>query len=83
MPELHRPDPAAERRQTERLAATRAARDDAAVDAALAELRRAAADEGENLMPHFIAAARARASEGEMIAALQRVFGTYSEHPQF
>jgi methylmalonyl-CoA mutase N-terminal domain/subunit len=83
MPELHRPDPAAERRQAGRLAATRAARDGAAVEAALAELGRAAADEGDNLMPHFIAAARARASEGEMIAALQEVFGTYSEHPQF
>ena len=47
------------------------------------ELRRAAADDGENLMPHFIAAARARASEGEMVAALQEVFGTYTEHPQF
>ena len=34
-------------------------------------------------MPHFIAAARARASEGEMVAALQEVFGTYTEHPQF
>ena len=83
LPELHRPDPGAERRQADRLAATRAARDDAAVDAALVALRGAAAAEGENLMPHFIAAARARASEGEMIATLQEVFGTYSEHPQF
>ena len=82
-PDLHRPDPAAERRQADRLAATRAARDDAAVEAALAELRRAAAVEGENLMPRFIAAARARASEGEMVATLQEVFGTYTEHPQF
>ena len=32
-------------------------------------------------MPQIIAAARARASEGEMVAALQRVFGTYTEHP--
>ena len=83
LPELHRPDPGAERRQADRLAATRAAREDAAVDAALVALRGAAAAEGENLMPHFIAAARARASEGEMIATLQEVFGTYSEHPQF
>jgi methylmalonyl-CoA mutase N-terminal domain/subunit len=34
-------------------------------------------------MPHFLAAARARASEGEMIAALQEVFGTYTETPIF
>jgi methylmalonyl-CoA mutase N-terminal domain/subunit len=34
-------------------------------------------------MPAFVAAARVRASEGEIVTALQSVFGTYSEHPQF
>ena len=34
-------------------------------------------------MPLIVAAARARVSEGEMVAALQEVFGTYTEHPQF
>ena len=80
--EIHRPDPGAESKQTSRLAATRAARDGAAVEAALGELKRAAAG-GENLMPRFIDAARARVSEGEMVAALQEVFGTYTEQPQF
>ncbi len=47
---------------------------------ALAELKRAAAGEG-NLMPPIIAAARVRATEGEMIAAMQEVFGTYTERP--
>jgi methylmalonyl-CoA mutase N-terminal domain/subunit len=75
-------DPALERKQTDRLAATRAKRDGAAVEKALAELKRAAATE-ENLMPPIIAAARARASEGEMIAAMQEVFGTYTESPVF
>jgi len=75
-------DPALERKQTDRLAATKAKRDAAAVASALAELKRAAATE-ENLMPTIIAAARARASEGEMIAALQEVFGTYTESPVF
>jgi methylmalonyl-CoA mutase, N-terminal domain len=75
-------DPALERKQVDRLAATRAKRDGAAVDTALAELKRAAATE-ENLMPPIIAAARARASEGEMIAAMQEVFGTYTESPVF
>jgi len=75
-------DPALERKQTDRLAATRARRDGAAVEAALTELKRAAATE-ENLMPPIIAAARARASEGEMIAAMQEVFGTYTESPVF
>jgi methylmalonyl-CoA mutase, N-terminal domain len=75
-------DPELERKQAGRLEATKARRDPAAVEASLAELKRAAAT-AENLMPPFIEAARARASEGEMVAALQAVFGTYSEHPQF
>jgi methylmalonyl-CoA mutase N-terminal domain/subunit len=75
-------DPALERKQTDRLAATKAKRDSAEVEKALAELKRAAATE-ENLMPPIIAAARARASEGEMIAAMQEVFGTYTESPVF
>jgi len=75
-------DPALERKQTDRLAATKAKRNSAAVESALAELKRAAATE-ENLMPPIIAAARARASEGEMIAAMQEVFGTYTESPVF
>ena len=75
-------DPALERKQTDRLAATKARRDGAEVESALAELTRAATTE-ENLMPPIIAAARARASEGEMIAAMQEVFGTYTESPVF
>ena len=75
-------DPALERKQVERLQATRARRDGAEVERTLAELKRAAAGE-ENLMPPIIAAARARAGEGEMIAALQEVFGTYTESPVF
>ena len=75
-------DPALERKQVDRLPATRARRDGAAVERALAELKRAAAGEG-NLMPPIIAAARARATEGEMIAAMQEVFGTYTESPVF
>ncbi len=75
-------DPALERKQVDRLAATRASRDGAAVDAALAELKRLAATDA-NLMPPIIAAARAHATEGEMITALQEVFGTYTESPVF
>jgi len=75
-------DPSLERKQTERLAATRAARDGAAVESALAELKRAAATEA-NLMPPIIEAARTQATEGEMIAAMQEVFGTYTESPVF
>jgi methylmalonyl-CoA mutase, N-terminal domain len=76
-------DPALERKQVGRIGATRSRRDSAAVERALAELKRAAASPDRNLMPCFIEAARARASEGEMVAALQEVFGTYTETPIF
>ena len=75
-------DPALERKQVERLAATKASRDGAAVEAALAELKQVAAG-GSNLMPPIIEAARTQATEGEMIAAMQEVFGTYTESPVF
>ncbi|HYY73862.1 MAG TPA: methylmalonyl-CoA mutase family protein [Solirubrobacterales bacterium] len=81
--ELHRPDPAVERKQADRLSATRARRDSAEVEQTLAALKRAASAEDENLMPYFLDAARARASEGEMVAALQEVFGSYTEQPVF
>jgi methylmalonyl-CoA mutase, N-terminal domain len=75
-------DPSLEGKQRDRLAATRAARDSAAVESALAELKRVAATEA-NLMPPIIEAARTQATEGEMIAAMQEVFGTYTESPVF
>jgi methylmalonyl-CoA mutase N-terminal domain/subunit len=75
-------DPALERKQSGRLEATKASRDSQAVEAALAELKVAAASD-RNLMEPILACARARTSEGEMVAALQEVFGTYSEQPQF
>src|SRR6201991_5103647 len=52
-------DPAVEQHQREAVAAWRSSRDQAAVDAALAEVARVAADDGENIMPATIAAARA------------------------
>jgi methylmalonyl-CoA mutase N-terminal domain/subunit len=79
---IHRTDPSLERKQAERLQATRARRDGATVQSALAELKRVAAGEG-NLMPPILAAARVRTTEGEMISALQEVFGTYTESPVF
>jgi methylmalonyl-CoA mutase, N-terminal domain len=80
--QIHRPDPAVERRQGERLAATRASRDSARVEASLAAVGQAAAG-AENLMPALVEAARARASEGEIVTTLQEVFGTFTEHPVF
>jgi methylmalonyl-CoA mutase N-terminal domain/subunit len=76
-------DPALERKQIDRLSAVRAERDSAAVEASLAGLKRAAADPARNLMPPLIDCARAHCTEGEMVGALQQVFGTYAESPVF
>ena len=75
-------DPALETRQVERLAATKADRDSAAVESTLAALKQACEGD-QNLMYPILDAARARVSEGEMIEAMQEVFGTYTETPVF
>ena len=80
--ELHHVDEAAAARQLGRLAATKARRDGAKVEAALAELARVAATD-ENIMPATIAAARARATGGEIINTLRPIFGVYVEQPVF
>ena len=71
-----------ERKQVGRVQAVRARRDGDEVEAALTELRDAAAG-GRNLMEPLLDAARAHASEGEIVESLQRVFGTYTETPVF
>jgi methylmalonyl-CoA mutase N-terminal domain/subunit len=76
-------DPQLERKQLGRVQAVRARRDATAVESSLATLREVAADEGANLMPALLEAARAHASEGEIVAALQQVFGSYTETPVF
>jgi methylmalonyl-CoA mutase, N-terminal domain len=81
--EILRIDEALERKQLDRLDAVRTRRDDGAVEAALARLREAAASAEENLMPHLIEVARVSASEGEIVSALQEVFGKYRETPVF
>jgi methylmalonyl-CoA mutase N-terminal domain/subunit len=80
--ELHSADPAVERKQSARLEATKSRRDSTAVERALGELKAAAAKDA-NLMPNFLDCARVRASEGEMVASLQEVFGTFTEQPVF
>ncbi len=80
--EILRIDPASERKQVERLRAVRGARDSALVERSLAGLRAAAAD-GRNLMPLLLDAARAHVTEGEIVNALQGVFGSYRETPAF
>ncbi|MDP1578443.1 MAG: methylmalonyl-CoA mutase family protein, partial [Cypionkella sp.] len=62
--------------QIERLHATRAARDEAACQAALDELTRIAGHDG-NLLAAAIEAARARATVGEISMAMEKVFGRH------
>jgi methylmalonyl-CoA mutase N-terminal domain/subunit len=82
-PELLRVDPALEKKQVDRLQAVRAKRDSAAVEQTLVALKEAAAKPDVNLMPLLLDAARVDATEGEIIHALQSVFGTYRETPVF
>jgi methylmalonyl-CoA mutase N-terminal domain/subunit len=81
--EILRIDPALERKQIGRVQAVRARRDGAAVERELAALAVAAAAPDRNLMPNLIECARVHASEGEIVQALQAVFGTYTETPVF
>ncbi|MFT5799932.1 MAG: (2R)-ethylmalonyl-CoA mutase [Candidatus Azotimanducaceae bacterium] len=69
-------DPAVEQEQIDRLNEWRSTRDQAAVDAALADLRAAAA-EGRNVMEPSIAAAKAGATTGEWAAQMRIVHGEY------
>jgi methylmalonyl-CoA mutase, N-terminal domain len=80
--ELLRIPPELERKQIGRVQAVRARRDAAAVETALGDLRQAAAGDA-NLMEPLLDAARAHATEGEIIQSLQQVFGTYTETPVF
>jgi methylmalonyl-CoA mutase N-terminal domain/subunit len=75
-------DPALEGKQIGRVQAVRARRDGAAVEGTLAALREAARTE-RNLMPLLLDCARAHATEGEIVEALQAVWGSYTERPVF
>jgi (2R)-ethylmalonyl-CoA mutase len=70
-------DPEVEAQQREAVRRWREARDQAAVDAALADVARAAREHHENIMPATIAAARAGATTGEWAGALREAFGEY------
>src|SRR3954454_2495151 len=75
-------DPGLERKQIGRVQAVRARRDGAEVERKLAALREGAASEA-NLMSALIECARVHATEGEMVEALQQVWGSYTESPVF
>ncbi|MDI1366260.1 MAG: protein meaA [bacterium] len=69
-------DPRLEAGVVERIKAWRAARDDGAVQAALADLK-AAAQDGRNIMEPSIVAAKVGVTTGEWSGALREVFGEY------
>ncbi|WP_370468575.1 methylmalonyl-CoA mutase [Streptacidiphilus sp. P02-A3a] len=71
-----------ETEQVRDLAARRAARDESAVQAALAEML-AAARSGANMLPAMLDAARAEATLGEICDALRAEWGTYTEPAGF
>ncbi|MEZ5732046.1 MAG: protein meaA [Paracoccaceae bacterium] len=69
-------DPAVAEDQIARLNAWRAARDEAAAQKALADLR-AAAKSGQNVMPASIACAKAGVTTGEWAGVMRQVHGEY------
>jgi methylmalonyl-CoA mutase N-terminal domain/subunit len=71
-----------EQDQVSELARRRAARDQAGVDAALADMVAAARSE-ENMIPPILAAAQAEATLGEICGVLRDEWGGYSESPAF
>jgi methylmalonyl-CoA mutase, N-terminal domain len=75
-------DPALERKQIDRLQSVRGRRNGEEVEEALGRLKSVAATD-ENLMDALLDCARVHASEGEIVEALQAVFGTYTETPVF
>jgi methylmalonyl-CoA mutase N-terminal domain/subunit len=81
--EILRIDPTLEGKQVGRVQAVRARRESAQVEDALVALKGAAAREEANLMPALLDAARVHATEGEIVEALQEVFGSYTETPVF
>jgi methylmalonyl-CoA mutase cobalamin-binding domain/chain len=80
---IHKVDPAVEARQIGRLKEVRRRRDQALVDRLLERLEREAREPATNIMPVTIELVKARASLGEIVARLRRVWGAYIERPVF
>jgi methylmalonyl-CoA mutase N-terminal domain/subunit len=75
-------DPAVAERQTAKLRALKARRDNQKVKKVLSNLREAASTK-ENLMPLFIDAVKAYATLGEICDTLREVFGEYRQQIVF
>ncbi len=72
-----------ERGQARSVQDVRASREAGKVETALAALKRACADERQNVMPPLIDAVNALATEGEIAEAMIEVFGRYRERAVF
>ena len=81
--EIHRIDPASEKRQIERTRELKRRRDQEKVKTLLDRLEKEARDPAVNLMPVTIELVKARATMGEIVARLKQVHGTYTETPVF
>jgi methylmalonyl-CoA mutase N-terminal domain/subunit len=81
--QIHKTDPDVERRQIARLRKTRTERDNSKVNQLLDQLANDASDTSKSVMPATIELVKARASMGEIVQHLKKVFGTYLETPVF
>ncbi len=72
-------DPSIAEKQVKRLHELKQRRDNIRVKNVLEDLRKAAQDESVNLMPYFLEAVKAYATEGEICDVLRDVFGVYVE----
>jgi len=77
-PELLTVDEDVQERQRDRLASVKADRDDAAVEAALDDLRDAV-EADDNVMPAVVDAVKAYATMGEIMAVFEAEYGSYQE----
>jgi methylmalonyl-CoA mutase cobalamin-binding domain/chain len=80
---IHRIDASVETRQIGRLKAVRAGRDQARVDRLLDRLAETAADPVANIMGPTIEAVKAKATLGEIVIRLRKIWGAYVERPVF
>jgi methylmalonyl-CoA mutase N-terminal domain/subunit len=81
--EIHKIDPASADRQIARTKEVRRRRDQGRLERLMERLDREARDPAVNLMPVTIELVEARATMGEIVARLKRIFGTYQETPIF
>jgi methylmalonyl-CoA mutase N-terminal domain/subunit len=76
--EVYKTDPETINRQLQRLKAVKESRDQGKVESALKELESAAV-RGDNLIPYLFEPLKAKATIGEIIDTLKKVYGTFKE----